>query len=401
MYLTELRLINFRNYARLDEQFDPGLMLLHGENAQGKTNFLEAIAFLATVKSARARYDRQLIHFDAAEEGLPFAHIEARVRRQDGEQRVRIVLSMDDNGSRRTQKNIFLNEARQTIIDYVGEINVVQFLPEDISLIASSPGVRRRYLDDTICQIDRDYARDLSTYNETLRQRNATLKELQERGGDASMLDLYDEPLVQNGAYIIMRRQQVLSLLDELVTRIHADLTGGRERLRIQYLPELELGYMNSHQLSLGHDPSTWGVLDMPLSLNEVEERFQEQLHEKRSYELERGVTTIGPHRDDVRFLVNSVDLTDFGSRGQQRTATLALKLGEVALITEKKSEPPILLLDDVMSELDDSRREFLGGVLHDHEQVFLTTTDPDQLAPELREASRTIRIIGGRFFEE
>lgn len=398
MYLTELRLINFRNYARLEESFAPELVVLHGENAQGKTNFLEAIAYLATAKSVHARYDRQLIHFDAADEGLPFAHVEARVKRKDGTQRVRIVLSLDDNGSRRTQKSIFLNEQRKKVLDYVGEINVVQFLPEDISLIASSPGVRRRYLDDTICQIDRDYCRDLSKYNQALRQRNATLRELQERGGDPEIVELWDDALVQHGAYIIMRRQQVLAWLDELVTRVHAELTGGRERLRIQYLPQLELGHLNAHQLSLGHEPAAWGVLDMPLSLADVEERFRQRLVDVRQYELERGVTTIGPHRDDVRFLVSSMDLTEYGSRGQQRTATLALKLSEVSLIADKKEEPPILLLDDVMSELDERRRVFLSGVLQDHPQVFLTTTDPAQLAPELRDAARLIRVEQGRF---
>nr|WP_290665949.1 DNA replication/repair protein RecF [Ardenticatena sp.] len=401
MYLTEYRLTNFRNYARLEAHFDRGLIVLYGQNAQGKTNFLESIAFLSTARSVHARRDAQLVHFDAAEDGLPFASLEAVVQRRDGAHRARMIVNLSDVEQQRTQKTIFWDEQRLTILDYIGEITTVLFLPQDMSLIASSPAVRRRYLNLTICQIDRDYCRDLAKYAEVLQQRNATLRMLQERGGDPDVVALWDDQLVRHGAYVIVRRQQIIAQLDEIAARMHADLTGGRERLHMQYMPRLELGPRNAHQLSLGFTPEMWGVQGSLLSLDDVETRFREELTAVRVHELERGMTLIGPHRDDVRFLVNGVDMTDFGSRGQQRTAALALKLAEVALLRDKKGEAPILLLDDVMSELDHERRRLLSHLLLDDTQVFMTTTDPNQLAPDVRANARLIRVEQGRFIEE
>ncbi len=401
MYLTELQLVNFRNYARLEERFTPGLTVLYGANAQGKTNFLEAVAFLATARSPHTHADRELIHFDAVADELPFAHLEGRVQRADGLHHVRVSVTLNGQQRSRTQKVVFLDGRRTPVLEYIGEVALVQFLPEDISLIASSPSKRRQYLDITICQIDRQYCYDLASYTQALRQRNAALRAVVEQGYDPEAAWAWDDPLVKHGSYLILRRQQMVAQLDEHITRIHAELTGEQERLRLHYLPCLELGHLAAHQLSLGWQPAAWGLAEAPLSFDDVEARFEEQLVKARSEELRRGMTLIGPHRDDLRFLVNGVDLTRFGSRGQQRTATLSLKLAEVALMTAKKQEAPILLLDDILSELDENRRTYLSRILRDQAQVFLTTTDLAQLSPQLRAEARLIRVESGRFLEE
>ncbi len=402
MYLAELRLINFRNYARLEASFSPGLIVLHGANAQGKTNFLEAVAYLATARSPHASADRELVHFGAREEGLPFAHVEGRVQRADGLHHVRVSVTLGEQEGRRTQKAVVFDGRRLPLLEYIGEVAVIQFLPEDISLIVSSPAVRRRYLDVTICQIDRQYCHDLARYTEALRQRNAALRALQEQGGNPEVAWLWDEPLVRHGSYIIVRRRQIVALLDELVTRVHAELTGGRERLRLLYLPCLELGRRAAHQLSLGLRPTVWGTgRDEPTSLHDVETEFGERLRRARDEELRRGMTLIGPHRDDLRFLVNARDMARFGSRGQQRTAALALRLAEMALIAEKKQDAPLLLLDDIMSELDAHRRAYVGRALEQYEQAFLTTGDLDLLPPSLRAQARLVRVEEGRLVWE
>jgi DNA replication and repair protein RecF len=395
MVLESLRLINFRNYVRLDASFERGMTILFGQNAQGKTNFLEAVYYISNASASHARNDRQLIHFDANEDMIPFARIEATVRRKDGPQQAALTIGLQGG---RLQKRSELNGVVKRVGDYVGEINVVLFLPEDIDLIATGPNLRRRYLDTTISQVDPNYYRTIAEYEEVLAQRNAQLKALGERGvrdaGDS--LFFWNEKLVEAGAYIVLRRQQVLSRLDELAGRIHPELTGYKEFLRLVYLPRLDLGYHASHQLSLDVDSNLLreGTL---LTLQEVERRFYDSLRAAQSEELARGMTLVGPHRDDIRFLVNDVDMTDYGSRGQQRTSALTLKLSEVALITEKRGDPPVLLLDDVMSELDEARRAYMTEMLLTHPQVFLTTTDLDVFTPDFLAHARLIRVEQGR----
>ncbi|MCZ7570909.1 MAG: DNA replication and repair protein RecF [Ardenticatenaceae bacterium] len=400
MYLSSLHLTNFRNYVRLEEHFDPGVVILFGQNAQGKTNLLESIYYLSTARSSQARTERQLIHFDAVAD-LPYSRVEARVVRADGPQKVTITIGIENqNGSGGSLvKRVELNDRSRKVLDFIGEINVVLFLPEDIDLIASSPSVRRRYLDATICQIDNRYCKDLAEYTRLLAQRNAQLRLMSERGArdDSGLLDVWDEQLIKPGAYIILRRQQVISRLDETALELHPRLTGERERLRLVYLPRLELGHLAAHQLSLPMSRALLGGPSGQLTLGEVTARFEEQLQANRREELARGMTLIGPHRDDVRFLVENVDMTDFGSRGQQRSAALTLKLSEVALMREKKKEPPILLLDDVMSELDESRRAFMTEMLADYPQVFLTTTDLDQFPADFLARARLLRVEQGR----
>lgn len=399
MHLKSLRLTNFRNYVRLDGSYQRGVTLLHGQNAQGKTNFLEAVYYLATASASHARNDRQLIHFDAAEDILPFARVDAQIERADGTQRVSVTISIQ---SGRLQKNIELNGVKKQVQEYIGEINVVLFLPEDIDLIATGPQLRRRYLDTIISQIEPRYYRALQSYEEVLSQRNAQLRALSERGirdaGD--LLDFWDEKLVAEGAYIVLSRQRVVARLDELAGRIHPDLTGYLEFLHFAYQPRLDLGYSASHQLSLDMESNLLREGSF-LTLPEVEQRFREALANARNEELGRGMTVIGPHRDDLRFLVNDVDMTLYGSRGQQRTSALTLKLCEVALIQEKRGEPPILLLDDVMSELDESRRTYMSKVLEQFPQVFITTADLANIPALLIEKAQILEVQQGQHDEK
>ncbi len=396
MYLKSLRLINFRNYVRLDGSYKPGILVLHGANAQGKTNFLEAINYLSTANSSHARNDRQLIHFDTSDDLMPFARLDATVERADGIQQVALTIGIKKG---RLHKRIELNGIKKKVQEYVGEINVVLFLPEDIDLIASGPSLRRRYLNKIISQIDQSYYRTLLEYEDVLAQRNAHLKILAQRGIRTHLDDhlaFWDDKIVEAGAYITLRRQQTVARLDEIAGRLHSELTGYSEFLRFSYQPRLDLGYYAAHQLSL--DLSSNLIREgSVLTLPEVERRFRQALHNVRKEELARGVTVIGPHRDDIRFLVNDVDMTLYGSRGQQRTSALTLRLSEMALIKEKRNDAPLLLLDDVMSELDGHRRQYMLNLLKHYPQVFMTTTDLTQFPVAFLTKTDILEVKQGR----
>lgn len=399
MHLKKLRLINFRNYVRLDGSFAPGITVLYGANAQGKTNFLEAIYYLCYGSASHATNHRQLIHFDAADDLIPFARLDATVERSDGPQRVSLTISLK-NG--RLQKRIELNGIKKKVQDYVGEINVVLFLPEDIDLIASGPSLRRRYLNTIISQIDKTYYRTLVEYTDIVSQRNAQLKTLAQRGIRTHLDDhlaFWDDKLVEAGAYIVLRRQQIVARLDEIAGRIHPELTGYNEFLRFSYQPRLDLGYYTAHQLSFDLN-SRFLREGSLLTLQEVERRFRKTLQNVRQEEFARGMTVVGPHRDDVRFLVNDVDMTLYGSRGQQRTSALTLRLSQMALIEEKRNDPPLLLLDDVMSELDQMRRHYMINLLSQYSQVFMTTTDLAPFPKDFLASTRIIRVEQGRHKE-
>lgn len=384
MRLSHLSLHNFRNYVRLDVDLPAGPLVIQGGNAQGKTNLLEAIYYLATTRSHQAQTEQQLISWLVAEEEMPFARLDGRVQRDDGEHRLEITLvlgALNSASSARLRKTVSLDGRKRRAIDYLGALNVVMFRPEDIDLIAQSPSLRRRYLDVTLSQIDEHYRAALSRYNQVVTQRNALLRQLQETGGDRDQLSFWDEALVSAGSYLVVRRQQAISHLDELVARIHPALTGGVERLRLVYVPRVKLGRPEespaARQMPPRFDPQfAQSFVPPEIDLEEVTKRFRRQLSEQQPQDLARGVTTIGPHRDDVRFLVEGVDMTAFGSRGQQRTAALSLKLAEVALMTEEIGESPVLLLDDVMSELDERRRRYVTDAIREQQQVIITTTD-------------------------
>jgi DNA replication and repair protein RecF len=379
MRLIHLSLHNFRNYVRLDLDLPPGVVVLLGDNAQGKTNLLESIYYLATSRSPHASSDRELVNWLAAEqEPLPYARLVGRVARAAGDVSIEITLTQQANDGARYRKQIRLNGVARRAMDLLGQLNVVLFLPEDISLVSGSPGLRRRYLDATLCQIDPLYCRVLSRYNDIVTQRNALLRDLRERGGDLSQLAFWDERLVEYGAQVVARRRSALLALDELAHAIHAALTDTTERLHLRYLPGVEIGDQES--------------------VAGIGAEFEGQIRSSRRREIAAGLTLAGPHRDEVRFLINDVDTGIYGSRGQQRTAALALKLAEVDLMRRETGEHPILLLDDVLSELDAQRRGFLLHYLDNSpQQAVITTTDLHTLPAAFVQRCRMWLVQMGR----
>ncbi len=400
MHLKHLSLTNFRNYVRLELDLPSHIVLLQGGNAQGKTNLLEAIYYLATTRSPRAGADREVVNWLAGDEPQPFARLVARVQRGDALHQVEITLigtsRVDSNGPS-YRKRIRLNGVNKRALDLIGQIPVVLFRPQDIDVVAGPPSLRRRYLDATLCQLDARYCRALQTYNRVLTQRNHLLRSLRERGGDLDQLYFWDQRLVEDGSYLILRRQEVMADLGELAWAIHLELTGERERLRLRYESSVQLPEAG-YQMPLGLEPSPEsGNWHQVSDVQSISQAFYAQLRQGRRREISQGMSLIGPHRDDLRFLVGNVDMTVYGSRGQQRTLALTLKLAEVELIRRETGEMPILLLDDVMSELDGSRRDYLMRMIDGAGQVVLTTTDPGVYSADFLAKVTCLRVQEGR----
>ena len=406
MYLTHLSLINFRNYTRLELPLPRRVVILQGDNAQGKSNFLEAIHYLVTTRSPHASTNRQLINWLADEELLPHARLEGRVQRQDASCQVTMTLLKEPmgNGQKfRLRRQIELNGVRKTAIEFLGELQVVLFSPRDIDLVDGPPEGRRRFLDIALCQLDSEYCRSLRHYNATLTQRNFLLRRLRQgqgaRGGRRE-LEVWDEQLASPGAYLLVRRWQAVDALNRLIQPLHRKLTSSQERLRLSYAPSFDPTQAPplNYQLPLAFDVlqnqrRVWPGLEG----SSIAASFRAQLSELREQEVERGVTLIGPHRDDIHFLVNGVDMTIYGSRGQQRTVVLSLRLAERAFMSEERGEEPILLLDDVMSELDSMRRAALMDLLDVTEQAILTTTDWEDYQPHFLTCACCLSVKAGQ----
>ena len=398
MRITHLSLTNFRNYARLELTMPPGMVVLYGDNAQGKTSLLEAVYYLATSRSQHTTSDRQLINWLVEKDPLPFARLVAEVQARDGLKRVEVTLVKEQSGkTERFKKEIRVNGASRRVMDLLGQITVVMFLPQDLSLIEGSPTLRRRYLDITLCQIDSTYCHALNQYNKVLTQRNALLRQLQERGGrgDQSQLQFWDEKLARDGATIVAGRYKLVRDLERRAQRIHHDLSGANEHLRLRYHPGLDASVSGDGQMAF--NPADMGSDALPqLTPPQIATRFHDQLRARRRDDLIRGQTTIGPQRDEMRFLVNGHDLGLYGSRGQNRTAVLALKLAELEWMREKSGEWPILLLDEVAAELDTHRRGYLLDRISDAEQVLLTTTEPYLLPIDSFDSAAQWHVEGG-----
>jgi DNA replication and repair protein RecF len=412
MHLCHLSITNFKNYARLELDLSEGTTVIHGDNAQGKTSFLEAIYYLAVGRSFGAQSDAQLINWVAQQSGLSYARLQAQVQRNppsraDGKvEQFEVVLSLensvpgrlsDGEGGTRLRKSLKHNGASVRALDWVGKLTVVLFVPTDLELVTGAPPGRRHYLDHMISQLDPRYAEALQTYMKVLQQRNQHLKQLQERGGSVEPVHLWDDQLVAHGTYIVMRRQAIMTSLDELAQHIHPQLTGGRERLRLLYRPNLDIGQRVDYQLPLALGADFSASYHQPkLDAGDVAAHFYARLREDQSRELAQGVTLAGPHRDEMRFLVDGVDMNIYGSRGQQRSTALALKLAEMELVHAQTGEQPILLLDDVLSELDEKRRRYLLGRIDSHEQTLLTTCDLSEYAGQFARAVRVLHVHEG-----
>jgi DNA replication and repair protein RecF len=397
MYLTRLSLTNFRNYTRLSLSMPRRLLVLRGANAQGKTNVLEAIYYLTAARSPYATTDAQLVNWLAEGDDIPHARVEAELVRGTTLIRIEIVLARNGSNQGRYRKHVRINGVDKRVSDLLGLANVVLFVPQDISLVDGAPSGRRRYMDAMLCQIDTRYCYALSQYGRVLEQRNGLLRQLRERGGAMDQLLFWDERIAEHGAQVMARRQQAIVDLEELAQAIHRELSGGQERLRLRYDPTFDPNEpeRDGQQMLLGLDLPP--PISVPQEPEAIAEAFLVRLRAVRREEVARGMTTIGPHRDELRFLDGQIDLRAYGSRGQQRTAVLAVKLAEVELMARATGEQPILLLDEVMSELDADRRRYLCARISRAEQSLVTTTDLSSLTPEILETATLYHVAEGR----
>jgi len=379
MYLRHLRLTGFRNYRELDLTLGPGRFVFVGRNAQGKTNLLEAIAMLATSRSFRASTEREVVSWDTPDH---FARIEAAIERRRGPLTVELLVADPPPLAGHAaappletpplpaglRKRIRVHGTPRRAIDLIGEANVVTFVPGDLDLVAGSPAGRRRFLDITLCQVSAHYCRALGQYHKVVVQRAALLRSIRDSSEDARGLSYWDEQLVALATPLMMERRQMVEEVDELARRSHATLSGETAVLRMVYRPSF------AGALTAG-------------SADELSAALREQVQTLRRREIAQGVCLLGPHRDDLGFVLAGHDMTVYGSRGQQRTIALALKLAELEFMRARTGDEPILLLDDVLSELDEERRTYLLGLLAHREQVLLTATNVDGILQALPDA--------------
>ena len=395
MLLNHLSLTNFRNFTRLEIDISNGSTILVGANAQGKTSFLEAIYFLTGAITTHATSDRQLINFLAQEQSQAFARLVAEVEAQDRIQRIEIRLTLENHGTdRRPRKEILVNGLRRRMRELAGTFNAVIFLPQDMEIVEGSPGNRRRYLDSTLIQGDPTYAATLSDYGKVLSQRNALLKSIQDRHNSNHQLDFWNDQLCDLGATIIRARALALHELARNAAPIQTQLTRGKEDLQLRYLPSYDPLAPPEGQMGL--------PIDSPLDhttvgREEIRTGMLVALQSKRDEELARGVSVIGPHRDDFGLLSKGVDLRLYGSRGQNRTAMLALKLAEIDWLRDRTGEMPILLLDEVLAELDAERREDLLQRVQHARQAVLTAADLSMFSDLFRSTATIWQVEAGR----
>lgn len=392
MLITHLSLTNFRNFLNLELDLPPHMMVFQGGNAQGKTNLLESIYLLATARSLRARTDRELINWEATKEHLPFARLWAEVQRPSGPVKVELGLqghreSTEGVGSEQpslyVNKRIRVNGVARRAVDLVGQMQVVMFGSQDIDLVGGAPTLRRRYLDIALSQIDPRYLRSLQAYNRIILQRNHLLRLIRESRARANQLAFWDDELVNTGSYLIVQRQRAVVALADLAAAIHRQLTGDQEVLQIIYV---------------GSVAKQVEGLDEGTQLDAVAEAFQEELRVAQAREIDRGMTLVGPHRDDLQLLANGVDMGVFASRGQQRTIAISLKLAEASLMQAKSGDQPILLLDDVLSELDAERCRQLLKSATGYQQVLITTTsEPGNMESNLLAQATRFKVQRGR----
>jgi DNA replication and repair protein RecF len=409
MHITHLSLTNFRNYGRLELDLPLGTVLLHGENAQGKTNLLESIYYLATSRSPHADQDSQLINWEAARSDEPVivGRLIAQLSTARGERHIEMRLIQERNSRRRQSQSSFRRQAlvdrrKVRLMDLLGNLRVVMFLPQDMQLINGPPSGRRRYLDITLCQNDPIYCRALSDYNKILEQRNALLRQIAEGTGSQDLLPVFTEKLVRLGSQIFVRRSAFLTEIAREAQRVHyEELTGGRESIRLRYIPRL---HDNGSGRGNGADrliaEGEW-LQEHRLDDELVVARFAEAVELARTKDIARGTTNVGPHRDDWRFWIDNRSLSSYGSRGQQRSAILALKIAEINWMSSLTGETPVILLDEVLAELDEHRRALLLDHVQKSTQALLTATDPTMFTTEFLQNSTCMAVVNGQIREE
>jgi DNA replication and repair protein RecF len=406
MYLKHLSLTNFRKFTRLDLDLPKRVVLLTGENAQGKTTVLEAIYFLAAFTSFQTSADRQIVNIEEARSNsLTVTRLVAEFQRENRRHRLEARLILEPVGvlnGQRLRKEVLFDGVKRPVSDVIGQFNAVVFVPQMSQIIEGAPEERRRYLNLALAQSVPAYARVLNEYNQALTQRNSLLKALNENGGavlssskgNRDQLEVWDEAVSRLGSQIITWRISAIQRIEHLASRVHHELTHGAEILRLAYEPAYDPLPKPGGQLGLKIDTT---VDRSSLRMDDIRDGFRERLRELRNEELARGVTTIGPHRDELRFLANDFDLGNYGSRGQIRTALLSLKLAEVNWMKERTGEWPVILLDEVMAELDLQRRADLLKYIGESEQILFTTTDLNLFAPEFVKKSEVWKVENGR----
>lgn len=404
MRLTHLSLSNFRNFARLDTAVPGGPVLLVGDNAQGKTSLLEAIFFLASLDSFHASSDRQMINFLAAREPQGVARVVAAFERENRTHRMEVRIIADNNPlntGAHVHKEVLLDGTKLKTQDAIGQFTAVLFLPQMLSVIEGAPEERRRYLNTALSQVFSFYPSTLADYQRVLTQRNSLLKQLNDRQGDPDQLAYWDDHLATHGARLIQARLRAVLDLERLARGIHAELTHNDEILRLNYLPSYDPMPQAAGQAAMQIAFSLDTAVDRSsLTLEQIRIGFLARLGSARAEDIARGVTTLGPHRDEMRIYSNGNDLGLYGSRGQIRTAMLSLKLAEVAWMKEKTGHWPVLLMDEVLAELDTRRRADLLARLAASEQALLTTTDLELFPADFIRQTSLWRIQAGRLLE-
>jgi DNA replication and repair protein RecF len=376
MHITRLSLDQFRVYQRLELDLSPGGLRLSGRNASGKTSLIEAIALASTSRSPRSRADREMVRWDSGVEyGVPpYSRIVVDLTDTTGPHSIEIVVEQDASNRQLFRKRFRLDGSPKRAHDIVGVIKTVLFSPEDVQLISGPPAERRRQVDIVLSQIDRTYLTSLANYGRVLTNRNGLLRSfLKDRIDHRSAramneLGFWDQQLVEYGSHIMAQREHMLEMLAGLMTSRAARLIDGAV-LTIAYGPRLEV------------PPPIEATMPLAGRTQQIEARYVEALQERRAEEFRRGVTVVGPHRDEIEFQIDGRELAAFGSRGQQRLAVIAYKLAETDLIATSSNERPILLLDDVLSELDSVHRDLLlNAVSLGGSQVIVTSTDEEML---------------------
>jgi DNA replication and repair protein RecF len=395
MQLRHLSLTNFRNFARLETDLSSGPTLIVGANAQGKTSLLEAIGYLATANSVHASSDRQLINFLTLQDPAPFSRLLAEVQRGDRLHRIEIRLIASGSGEEgRLQKEVLLNGIRRRTADLSSGLNAVLFQPHDLVIIEGAPAERRRYLDNAISQADAEYATSHHEYARVVTQRNALLRQLQESRRGDEQLDFWDEQLAELGSQLMRARALALAELERLAAPLFSVLTRSQEALSLEYVPSLTGLQPEGGQLDL---PLARAPLPSARSRSALRESLVQAAGRLRPEEIARGMTLFGPHRDELRITSNGLDLRTYGSRGQNRTAMLALKLAEAAWLRQHTGETPVLLLDEVLAELDTRRREDLLTRVFEADQALLTSADLSMFPPAFQHRAAIWMIEGGR----
>lgn len=350
-----MSLQNYRNYKTLQLDFDPNTNIFYGDNAQGKTNILEAVYVSGTTKSHRSSKDREMIHFSEEE-----AHIRTIIEKKGIEHKI------DMHLRKQKSKGIAIDGIPiKKASELFGIIHFVFFSPEDLSIIKNGPSERRRFLDIELCQLDKIYLHQLSSYNKLVLQRNKILKDLSFRPDYKDVLEILDVQLVRYGTEIIKKRREFTKTLNQIIEKIHPSLCGGKEQILLEY------------------------------ESNTDEAAFSDLLSKNLERDLRQKTTTVGPHRDDLSFLVNQIDIRKYGSQGQQRTAALSLKLSEIELVHHLTGDTPVLLLDDVLSELDGSRQNYLLNNIQ-NVQTMITCTGLDDLINHRFSLNKIYRVADG-----